>query len=291
MKQRLLIIYNPRAGVRKANSFEEIVHQNIDKEIFEYEVIPTQYPKHASELSQKALNEGYDILAVAGGDGTLNEVASSMVNSDISLAIIPCGSGNGLARHLGIPMDIVKAIQLINKKKTIKIDTVSVNDQVFLNVAGLGFDAYISNLFNETKTRGFFNYIKLCFTEWIKYKTKEYEIRYDDQVIIEKAFIICFANSCQYGNNAIIAPKADIQDGMIEMCIIKKPPFWTMPLTIQRLFRKKIGKSSFCKCITLKKVKIINKELSPVHLDGEPKETNEILSIETNPFSLNVIVP
>ena len=223
MKKRVLFIVNPKSGIGKHKTVEKSVKSDLNKSIFDYHFEYTKYPHHATEIAvEQRVN--YDIIVAVGGDGTVNEVASALVGHSTALAIIPSGSGNGLARHLNIPLKINKAIQVINDHKIIKIDSIKINDRYSVNVSGIGFDAYISHLFSKSKRRGPLSYIQLISREFTSYKSASYTLEIDGVKIATDAFLISFANSSQYGNNVQIAPNAMIDDGFIDVCIIKDFP-------------------------------------------------------------------
>ena len=170
MKTKILFIINPISGVGKKGDLPALIEKNIDKNLFDYQITMTEYRKHAKQLAYQSAMDGFDIVCAVGGDGSVHEVGTALIGTQTKLAIIPAGSGNGLARHLNIPLNIEKAIQNINEMNVLQMDTVLVNDKPFLNAGGYGFDAIIAKKFNDSTKRGFANYVKLVFKEFLKKK-------------------------------------------------------------------------------------------------------------------------
>jgi len=293
MKKNILFIINPISG-RKPSVKEKIkslIDNILDKEKYNYKIQNTNRKDHAIEISKNAVKEGFDIIVVVGGDGSINEVAQSIVNTDVILGIIPLGSGNGLAHHLKIPLKPENAIEVINQFKIKKIDTASCNDKVFVSIAGIGFDARVAKKFAKTRKRGFLSYLKIIIKEYPFYKPRDYEINIDGKQIQRNAFIINFANSDQFGYDTTIAPNAKIDDGLIDVCIVKKVPLVELPISAHLLYWKQIDKSRFIEIIKAKNIIIKRKKKSTVNIDGEPVKLAKELEIKINPLSLKVIVP
>ena len=315
MKKKILFIINPISGVRSQKIAEKLINEKIDKNIFNCEVTYTKAAKHAIELSKKGVQENFEIIVAAGGDGSVNEVGRSLVGTNSALAILPCGSGNGTARHMRIPIDLAKAIQVINRNNITKIDTFNINNEIAINTAGIGFAAHIANEFSKLKKRGFSNYLKIAVRDSYKYKSqvcevevneaspnsenhqgfsKEKTLAYNPLLFGESwrgaAFIIDIANGTQWGNNAVIAPDAKNDDGLLDLCVVKDFPFINFPMMATRLFTRSIHRSKF---VAMKKIKevIIRQERTLAHIDGEPIEIGNELKVKINPLSLKVVVP
>jgi diacylglycerol kinase (ATP) len=267
-----------------------LIAQHLNTSIFEPTIQYTQRAKHAIELTaQNAPN--FDIIVAVGGDGSVNEVSKSLVNTNTTLAIIPTGSGNGLSRDLGIPMNLKKAILLLNKGKTKRIDIVKINNDYFVGTAGVAFDAYISWKFDEAPTRGLFTYIKVAFKGFWTYQPKDYTVIYDAQEKkIEKGLLVTFANSKQYGNNLCIAPKAKIDDGLVRLIMVRKFPLSALLTFGYYLLSKQITKFKYSEEIVSNKITLINSD-TKIHVDGEPLETAHKLKVEVLHKGLKVIVP
>lgn len=288
-RQKILFIINPISGKDEKTNIDNIISDYIDKDKFEISFVFTEYGKHASSLAKHAVKDGYDIVVAVGGDGTVNEVASSLINTDVKFGIIPSGSGNGLARFLKLPLNVKKAVEIINCSNFTQIDTIKVNNYYCVNVAGVGFDAHISNLFANYGKRGLQSYVKLIIREFFKYKEKLYKILIDNRVGEKQAFVISFANSSQFGNDAHIAPLAEIDDGLIDICILRKFPAWKSLFMAVRLFTKSIHKSKYYQLIKTNELEIINSETLHAHIDGDPFTFNSNVKIKILAKSLNVI--
>ena len=290
-KKKVLFIVNPVSGKGKKEDIELQVRENLDKSGFEFEIMESTHPGHAIELSKNAADNGYQIVVAVGGDGTVNEVGQALVGTNTALAIIPTGSGNGLARHLKIPFNVAKAIRIINRCKIIKIDTGTLNEKAFLSVAGIGYDAYVARKFAKAGKRGFSTYFRIVSREYSMYRPRKYNISTDGTMIKRRALLITFANSNQFGNNTSLDAEAVIDDGFIDVCIVKRIPFPFVPLYAPLLFLKKFHKTHYIEIIKAKSVTITRKKGRAVHLDGDPHKMGKRLEMKVNPLSLNIIVP
>jgi len=292
MKKKVLFIVNPIAGHSQKELFPDFVKRVLDHEQFDYQIASTQYAGHAILLGIEAANDRFDLVVAVGGDGTINEVARGLINSETTLGIIPSGSGNGLARHLNIPLNFEGALQLINSGKKSKIDTGIINGQTFVSIAGVGFDASVADLFAKDSNRGFLTYFKIAAMQYQGYKPELYTITLDDQVEFKTtALFISLANSNQFGYNTTIAPQAVLNDGLLDVCIVEKPNFFDMPLIINLLLLKMIHKSKFVQIHKAKTIKIRRLKNKVVNIDGEPIKLGKDLLIEVNPLSLHIIIP
>ena len=291
MKIKIAFIINPIAGGKNKFHFSQTIEKQLDQSKFEYQIIQTERVNHAFEITKIAIQEGAQIVVAVGGDGTINEIAAALVGSDTKLAIIPFGSGNGLARALKIPMNTNKALSIINQTNSELMDVAKLNENYFFNMSGLGFDAHISHVFSKDKKRGLLGYIKATFRELKNYKSQNFQINIDGKQINERAFILSIANSSQYGNEAHIAPRAQLHDGLLDLIIVKPFPLILMPLMAFRLFTKSADRSKYLISIQGKSIQINNNKKSVIHLDGEAKLINENINISIQPLALNVIVP
>ncbi len=289
--KKIRFIINPIAGTGKHRQVETVINRVLDRTLFNYDIHYTRYAKHGTALSEEAIKENYEIVVAVGGDGTVNEVGTPLIGTNVTMSVIPTGSGNALARHLKVSMNVESAIKKINQLKIAKIDTAIINSQKFIGVSGVGFDAFIAGLFAKVEKRGFQNYIRLVSREVFKYKPEEYTIRFDGKAIIQEAFLICVANSSEYGNNAKIAPGADIEDGYLDLCIISKFPLIKTPAITLKLFNQTINTSQYNEMFRVKSVKISKKDAILAHIDGEPVDMGNEIEIKVNPLSLQIIVP
>ncbi|MGQ1787805.1 diacylglycerol/lipid kinase family protein [Saccharicrinis sp. GN24d3] len=290
MTKRILFLINPVSGVGKQRTIERYIESELDCNKLSVDIDYTEFRAHARELAGKAVGQ-YDAVVAVGGDGTVNEVASKLVGTDTALAIVPTGSGNGLARFMQIPMRINKAIQSLNYFHEKKIDTMKVNQYCSVNVAGIGFDAHISHNFEGKKLRGPLGYLQLITTEFAGYQSDTYQLKIDGKVYSRKAFLISFANSSQYGNNIHIAPNAQIDDGLIDVSIIRDFPMFDAPAMIFSLLDKSINKNDNDEVVRAKRIEIEHPSELKAHVDGEPVLLGKKAIIEIKPLSLKIIVP
>lgn len=288
-KKKILFIINPISGGKKKDKFETVAHRYLDERLFSPEFVFTQEPNHAEQLAREGLANKFDFITAVGGDGTVNEVAKALLGTQTPLGIIPEGSGNGLARALHIPLEKKDAINLLNRLAVKEIDAGYINGIPFFNMAGIGFDALISSRFAKKDLRGPLGYMQTVFYEISNYKPLDYEIDVDGRACKRKAFMISIANSPQYGNEAYISPNASMEDGLLDVCIVKPFPLFILPKMIYHLFSKTADKTKYVEIIHGKKIKIKRSMDEEVHIDGEPLILNKDLEITVFPKSLKVI--
>jgi YegS/Rv2252/BmrU family lipid kinase len=287
-KRKLLFVINPIAGTGNNQKVEKLIHQNLDVALFEYEVFYTEHARQAAQLAELMPLEKFDAVVAVGGDGTVREVARNLVNKPIALGIIPMGSGNGLARHLEIPLTTKDAIRKINTWPERQIDTAKINNHFFVNVAGTGFDAEVSRRFAQRAKRGFWTYLSLTLSSYLNYAPKEYIIQLDGKEKHITAFLIAIANSSQYGNNAYIAPSASTEDGLLDITILKPFSLLQIPALAYLLFRKRIDRHKAIETMKARNIQIKHVANS-AHYDGDYFNCSETLNIEAVPGSLQVI--
>lgn len=287
---KLRFIINPISGSRDNSNIAQLVKENLNLNKFQYDIFYTERKKHAIELSQKAVEEKIDVVIAVGGDGTLNECAQPIIGTETALSVIPRGSGNGFAHHLNIKQDVINCIKDLNNSTISEVDSCSANGKPFVNVSGVGFDAHIAHLFSKITVRGFSSYIKLVLKECILYPSKEYTIKFDNQQRKVDAFLISWANSSQFGNNAVISPESKIDDGYFEICIVKKLPRILIPILLFRLFNKSIQHSKYVEIIKCKEAQILCDD-GRSHLDGETYNLGSEIKIKNNPLSLKIFTP
>lgn len=284
-------IINPISGVGSKRKIPNMLRKVCEEKGDELNIAFTHYPGHASELTQKAVQDGAAVIIAVGGDGTVNEVARSMIHTDAILGIIPKGSGNGLARDLHIPMELRRAIDVLKGGHLSTIDCCRANGRVFFCTCGVGFDAAVSQKFAKQKRRGSLTYLRNTIEEYLSYKPEPYELLVDNQTIKEKAFLVACANATQYGNNAFIAPQANISDGKMDVTILSPfTPLDIAPLAIQ-LFTKQIDRNSKIKTMKAGQVTIIRQKPGVMHLDGEPILADSRIDITIEPKALRVLTP
>ncbi len=288
MKTKVLFIINPVAGGKTKERLPALIDQHLDTNRFDSAIAYTQKVNHAREIAHEAVGN-YGVVVAVGGDGTINEIGSSLAGTDTALGIIPCGSGNGLARFMAVPMDAGQAIQALNAYHTEIIDGAKLNGQWFFNMAGMGFDAHISEVFSHQKGRGFGTYFRSSVKEITGYQSQQYQIEIDGKVYEREAFMLSFANSSQYGNNAHVAPHASVQDGLLDVCIIKPFPLWRFPEMGLRMFNRTADQSKYVEIIKGKYIAVKRSGPGPIHLDGEPQVIGADAEIQMIPHVLKVI--
>lgn len=257
----------------------------------ELEYAYTNHRGHASELALNAAHSGFDLIVAVGGDGTVNEVARSLAGTDIVMGIIPRGSGNGLARELGIPMSLKKSVQTLIDGKPKTIDVCTVNNQHYLCTAGLGFDAQVADKMARAHKRGFWRYFQITISESLSFQPFRIKMEVDGIWIDEPVFLVTFANARQFGNNAFIAPKADISDGLIDVVVVKPFPKILLPVFGIGLFAGYIPKLSFVDNYKAKKIVIHSAETAIYHFDGEPGKINFPAEISIESHTLSIVAP
>jgi YegS/Rv2252/BmrU family lipid kinase len=288
-KKKIVFIINPISGTHSKDEIPALIESRLDHELYDYEVQLTGYAGHATEIARECVERKVDVVVAVGGDGTVNEVARSLTHSQTALAILPCGSGNGLARHLCIPMDMKKAIDIINACNIELFDYGVINDLPFFCTCGMGFDAFISLKFAESGKRGPITYVENVLKEGLKYKPETYEVVADDGARRYKAFLIACANASQYGNNAYIAPGATMKDG--EMDVIIMEPFDTLeaPQIAADLFMKTLGNNSKIKTFRTKQLHIHRKQEGAIHYDGDPIMTGTDIDVHIEHEGISIL--
>jgi YegS/Rv2252/BmrU family lipid kinase len=280
MKKKILFIINPISGTSSKAGIPSLIDKTINKDLFDYDICFTDHPCHASEIATKAKNDGIDIVTAVGGDGTVNEVARAIVRSNTALGILPCGSGNGLSRHLMIPMNLKKAIEIINKDEIHDLDYGIINEHPFFCTCGMGFDAYVSMKFAEAGKRGPITYVENVLREWLKYKPETYELCDENSTVKYKAFLISCANASQYGNNAYIAPQASMSDGLMDVIIMEPFDALEAPQISIEMFSKTLDQNSKIKCFKCKKLHIHRSKPGVIHFDGDPIMEKQEVDVE-----------
>ncbi len=290
--KRVAFIINPIAGVRKNLNIAGMIHQYLDTSLFEYNIFFTEHKGHAEKLALDAVKQGYDIIAASGGDGTMNEIARALVNTQVVLAILPLGSGNGLARHLGIPLHIPEALKILNACKSKRIDTGTFNGALFLSNAGTGFVACVAEAFDHNnKVRGFWGYSIQTLKNFFSYKPVEYTITIDNKVWSGYFFAANICNSNQFGYEAKVAPDAVIDDGKLEIVLVKKTNLFLYVLLMIQLFFGNVYNHPQVIHVQGKNIKIGTKTFAHFQVDGEPMGKNLSFEALLNPLSLSVICP
>jgi YegS/Rv2252/BmrU family lipid kinase len=290
---RARFIFNPRSGHNARNPWllgrarEFIAEHKLDAS-----VVPTERPLHATELARRALDEGCNLVVAIGGDGTMNEVAAALVGTPAALGLIPCGSGNGLGRHLGIPGPGKGAFRALLGGRTRTIDTGVADGHPFFNAMGLGFDAEISARFNALTRRGLPSYVRTSIGTLFSYQSAHYTIRAGDAAPVNTpGFIVAIANSDQYGNDCYIAPGARVDDGLLDLTVLSQVSAWNaLPLAV-RLFTGKIGGAASVTRLRAERFVIERPAPGFIHTDGEVRPAPAVIEVTVRPASLRIVVP
>ena len=288
--KRIVFIVNPISGTKSKDSLEMLLKQTMDAEKCQWRIVRTEYAGHASVIASQCVSEGIDICVAVGGDGTVNEVARSLVHSSTALGILPCGSGNGLARHLCLPMDMEKALRIIRMGQIDTFDYGLVNNQPFFCTCGMGFDAHVSMKFAEAGKRGLATYIEKVVKESLGYEPDTYTVEDETGIHSYKAFLIACANAAQYGNNAYIAPRASMQDGLLDIIVMEPFNVLDAPQIAVDLFSKTLSNNQHIKTFQARRVHIHREKPGAVHYDGDPITMGTEINVEIKPMGLRAVV-
>lgn len=281
---------NPISGTASKAGIPKVIDETLDKNLFEYEIRYTEYAGHAYKIAEQAKEDNTDIIVAIGGDGTVNEVARAIVHSQTALGIVPCGSGNGLARHLMIPINIRKSIEIINQNEIHALDYGIINGYPFFCTCGMGFDAFVSMKFAESGKRGPISYAEQVLKEGLKYKPETYTLSDETGTKNYKAFLISIANASQYGNNAYIAPQASMSDGLMDVIIMEPFDIIEAPQVSFDIFNKTLDKSSRIKTFRCKQLHIHREKEGVIHYDGDPVMTGKDIDVSLEEKGIRVVV-
>lgn len=292
--KNIAFIINPISGSKDTQNAKrklpKLIMQTLDQEQWLPNISFTEYAGHASELAYQYARMGFDAVVAVGGDGTINEVARGLRDTKTALGIIPMGSGNGFARHLNIPMRPNKAIEMLNHSEPISVDYGLANGKLFVSTCGTGFDAVIADHFAGSNKRGFTTYIQSVLKDVFSYEPQTYRLVGDGLDVTHTAFLITFANANQWGNNAIIAPKASMQDGLMDIMVMSKHAILGSASLALRLFAGSIDDSHFMDTLRAKEITLERENAAPFHIDGDPVEMEKDIHIRIIPDGLRVLV-
>ena len=288
-KKRIIFVVNPNSGTQGKKAILKCIDERLDRSIYDYSIVKTEYAGHATQIAANAVREKVDVVVAIGGDGTINEIARSLVHTETALGIIPCGSGNGLARHLRIPMEPKAAIDVINRGYELCIDYGKINNILFFCTCGVGFDAFVSLKFADSGKRGLLTYLENTLHESLRYQPETYEIENEEGTVKYKAWLIACGNASQYGNDAYIAPQASLTDGLMDVTIMEPFTVLDVPSLSFQLFNKTIDQNSRVKTMRAKKIKIHRANDGVRHFDGDPLMAGKELEVEIVPSGLRVI--
>lgn len=278
----ILFIVNPISGQGSKDKVVSRLSQH------ECRVVYTEYAGHAELLAREAEE---DIVVAVGGDGTVNEVARGLIGTGKTLGIIPRGSGDGLALHLGLNHDLNKNIQIIENGKTHYLDAGMINGRYFFSVCGVGLDAIVSERFAKSGRRGLPNYIEQAIHTWRNHTTELYEIEIDGVRYKYEAVMITVGNSDQWGHGAKVTPLADSSDGILDITVVEDFKDIDIPMLAYRLMTGTVNLAQNIHCHKGKDIRIIRQDSGPAHVDGDWFEADRVLEINILKHALKVIVP
>ena len=292
--KNIAFIINPISGSKETQNTKrklpKLIMQTLDMEQWLPNIVFTEYAGHATDLAHQYARMGFDAVVAVGGDGTVNEVARGLKDTNTALGILPMGSGNGFARHLNIPIRPQKAIEMINHSEPINVDYGLANGRLFVSTCGTGFDAVVADNFAGSNKRGFMTYLQNTLKVAFSYQPQTYHIVGDGLDVTHKAFLITFANANQWGYEAMIAPKASVQDGKMDIMLMSSHAILGSASLALRLFTGSIDNSYFMDTIRAKEITLEREEVAPFHIDGDPVEMDKDIHIKIVSDGLKVLV-
>lgn len=285
--RKILFIVNPSAGKKKNLDLRDFIEKNFRHRNFTVAVSSSL--QYYEEIKQRILDEHFTDVIACGGDGTVNKVASFACLNGLRLGILPLGSGNGLARSVKVSMDLKKALRQIEEGRTRRIDAGTLNGNLFFCASGIGFDAHIAALFENSKGRGLWGYIKLIWNEFFSYSSEKYTLSYSDKEIKRHAFVLAVCNSGQYGNDFYIAPTAKMDDGKLTISILKPFPKWVTPYVILKVLFRKTHTLKWVETHHTEELEVQRDTEEYVHLDGEPHKESTKIKYGVKKHALEII--
>lgn len=285
---KALFIVNERSGKKRGYDIASIIREACP---FAHDILSCGEKHELDAMIDAAEHAGIDVVFAVGGDGTVHETAKRLIGRRPALGILPTGSGNGFARHLGLPLDPSASLRAYSAGRIVAIDTALANDDPFLGIMGIGFDAVIAQRFASSTVRGMETYVREGLSAFASFRAEEYEIEIDGQTIRQRALVIAVANSGQYGNNARIAPLASLQDGLLDVVIVGETNLFAAPLLLARLFSGSFNRGSGVTSMQTRELTIRRASAGIAHLDGEPVTLPAELKIRVRPGSLRMLVP
>ncbi len=280
----VLFLVNPRSGARRRN-VDTVIRQACRDWTIDLQSCPEI--AGLDDVILRAIRGGVDIVYAVGGDGTIHEIAKRLIGTTVALGVVPAGSGNGFARHLGLPMDPAASLRACRGLRIETIDTATVNCEPFVATMGLGFDAWIADAFAHAGVRGLKTYVRVALRGFGGYQREEYDIAIDGKRSTHRALVVAIANASQYGNNARIAPLASLQDGMLDVTVVESANL----IAAVRLFTGSLHRARGVVTMRAQRVEITRRSAGPAHLDGEPLTLPQVVNVEVVPRSLRVVVP
>lgn len=288
---KIMVIVNPVSGSGTKDGLSQRLGTVMRAAGYEFTLIYTRSAGHATELARRAVDEDYHAVIACGGDGTVNETARALCGTRVILGIIPSGSGNGLARHLGIPTDFEQALDIITHGHVINADYALANGRPFFCTFGVGYDAVVSHKFAKNGHRGMMKYFKCAVSEYAKYKPETYAISANGKILTQEALLVACCNASQWGNNAYIAPTASVQDGLLDVVIVHRGSLMESMLLGVDLFTGYIDKNTQITTFKAPSAVIYRGHDGPAHIDGEPIELGDIIEVKCRHKGLRIYAP
>ena len=285
---KALFIVNERSGKKRAFDVAQVIR---DTAAFEHEILQCARKEDVDAMIDRAEAEGFDVVFAVGGDGTVHETAKRLIGRKPALGILPTGSGNGFARHIGLPLDPALTLGAYPSARIVTIDTAEVNGMPFLGMMGIGFDAVVADRFASSTVRGLETYVKEGLRAFAEFHAEEYVVTCAGETKNERAFVMAIANASQYGNNARIAPLASLRDGLLDVVIVHDLSVFRVPMLLARLFQGTLQHAAEVSMVQCTDVRITRPAAGPAHLDGEPVSLPQELHVRVVPQSLRLLVP
>lgn len=286
--EKMVLIVNPISGGKDKAKVIRTLENGLDPERYSWEIIPTQYAGHGREIARDC---AADIVVAVGGDGTVSEVAQGVAGTRKKLGIIPCGSGDGLALHLGISRTPRKAVRQLNRAEASVMDYGTVEGKPFFCTTGVGMDAQVAWEFARAGSRGLKTYVQKTLSVWRNFQPETYRLEIDGESRTLPATFITVANVNQWGNNAVIAPEASVTDGLFDITILRPFRFWDIPGLALRLFSRSFTRSRKVLSLRGRRVVIHRETAAPAHFDGDPVGMGTDIHIDIHPSAVRVLVP
>jgi YegS/Rv2252/BmrU family lipid kinase len=294
LRTKIHFIVNPIAGSGKNKLSKDELNNLFGSDLYEIVVKESQFPKHAVVLAKESIAENANVIVACGGDGTINEIASGLINTNVTLGIIPMGSGNGLASNLKIPRKIEKALKIIKNANVLEIDAGLINDEFFFSNTGIGFDAHVISDFEEDTKRKLWGYVNSAIKSLRNYKYQEVELSYLNQTIKISPFLLFISNSNEMGYKMSLTPKASLQDGLFDIIIVPKLSAFKMICFTLLFFLKKHYWLTDVKIDKAESFTIKNNGQTSfkVQKDGESLDLSaQTIEIKILPKSLKICTP
>lgn len=289
--KKIRFIANPLSGPNRRRNLPALIRENLDHAQFEYELCYTEHAGHAIKLAKEGVESGCDIIVACGGDGSVNEISSQLVDTDVVLGVLPCGSGNGFATHLGIGRNVKKAIQFLNTGEVMAIDSCTMNDRPFINLAGVGFDAMVARRLHRNRVRGMIGYMISSLRETVNFRMQPFKIQIDGITYQRNCLLVEVANAPVYGYGFSIVPQAKPNDGKLEILIVNAAPKWRYLAESWRFLNRSFHRSPLVECFSGTEVLVTPGQPTAVHLDGEGYKLNRSARFKIRPRSLKVLCP